>query len=165
MGFGQKSFQAPSTNFNAVRYVNGACGTIGNIICATSVLTTGTNSTNMVTINITNVTNINYSQNTLTFTMDYIITDISNGVLLNGCPLSFTNSNGQPTAYANFISNDKKNLKNYAVDTNYKIDITVTSDQMYIKPSGKTTWNINTDFYYNSGSSFQSNSYEILFTA
>ena len=29
MGFGQKSFEAPSTNFNAVRYINGACGTIG----------------------------------------------------------------------------------------------------------------------------------------
>ena len=55
-----------------------------NIKCVTCVLTTGTNSTNMVTINITNVTNINYSQNTLTFTMDFIITDISNGVnLLN----------------------------------------------------------------------------------
>lgn len=164
MGFGQKSYQAPSTNFNAVRYVKGACGTIGNIICATPVLTTGTNSTNMVTINITNVTNINYSQNTLTFTMDFIITDISNGKkLLNGCPLSFTNSNGDPTAYANFISNT--NSTNYVVNTNYKIDITVSSDQMYINPSGDTTWYINTDFYNNSGSSFQSNSYEIQFTA
>ena len=38
MGFGQKSYQSPSTNFQAVRGVNGTCGTTGNVSCTTSVI-------------------------------------------------------------------------------------------------------------------------------
>jgi hypothetical protein len=164
MGFGQKAYQAPSTNFNSVRHVKGACGTSGNLSCTKSILAPiGDTSSNQVTINITNVQNITYNSSSgLTLNVSFEITSIS-GTILNGCLLSFCDSNNYPTASSNFISNTISST--LTTNTPYNYNITVPINQIYTIPSGPTTWNINTDSYWQIGTSYSSNNYEINFTA